>query len=172
LHRRSLADASRYVSDNLANARTQGFETSAAVRPVAAVTLRGGYVWQRTEVLAADGGSGLAPTPFRVGDRLLRRPGHAGFMDLMVRQHRVSGFFRVDGRGRALDIDPSFGASGGLFDNAAFVVADAGVAVDVHRSVQVHVRATNLFNRSYEEIFGFPSLGRSVVGGVRIAAGR
>lgn len=169
---RSLADASRYITDNLSNARTRGVETSVAARPVMALTVRAGYVWQRTEVLAADGAGAIAPSPFRVGDRLLRRPGHAGFVDAMVRQSRVSGFFRIDGRGRTLDIDPSWGASAGLFDTAGYLVADAGLAVDVHRTVQVHLRATNLFDRGYEEIFGFPSLGRSIVGGVRIAAGR
>jgi outer membrane cobalamin receptor len=169
---RSLADTSRYVSDNLSNARTQGLETTVAGRPAAALTIRAGYVWQRTRILAVDGGSGRAPTPFRTGDRLLRRPGHSGFVDAMVRHDRVSGFFRLDGRGQSLDIDPSFGASGGLFDNPGYTVADAGLAVDLTRRLQFHLRATNLFNRGYEEILGFPGLGRGLMGGVRVAAGR
>jgi hypothetical protein len=31
---------------------------------------------------------------------------------------------------------------------------------------------TNLFDRSYEEAFGFPALGRSGMAGLRVAAGR
>jgi hypothetical protein len=30
----------------------------------------------------------------------------------------------------------------------------------------------NLFDRGYEEALGFPALGRSVIAGVRVAAGR
>ena len=168
---RSIADASRYISDNISNASTRGVETSLAARPFRALSVRGGYVWQATEILAVDG-TGVAPTPFAVGDRLVRRPTHAGFADATLQAGRVSGFFRVDGRGRALDIDPSFGAGAGLYDAAGYLVADAGAAMAVHRRVQVHLRVTNLFGRRYEEIFGFPALGRAVMVGARVAAGR
>lgn len=169
---RVFADASVYRSDNISNARAQGAELTVSVRPVAALTIRGGYVGQRTEILANDGAAGLAPTPFAVGDRLLRRPTHAGFADVLLQAGAIAGFVRVDARGQARDIDPSFGANAGLFDAPGFATADAGVTVRVRREIDVLVRATNLFDRTYEEIFGFPALGRSVIVGVRVAAGR
>ncbi len=168
---RSLADASRYISDNISNARTQGLETSLAARPTRALSLRAGYVWQATRILAVDGTS-VAPAPFAVGDPLLRRPAHTGFADATLQAGRVSGFFRIDGRGSALDIDPSFGASGGLYDTTGYVVADAGASVALHSRVQANLRVTNLLGRQYEEILGFPALGRAVMVGVRVAAGR
>lgn len=168
---RSFADASRYISDNISNARTRGLEATLAARPMRAVSLRAGYLWQSTAILAVDG-SGVAPSPFTVGDPLLRRPARSGFVDAIVQAGRVSGFFRIDGRGRALDIDPSFGASGGLYDTSGYASADAGVAVALHRRVQANVRLTNLFDRRYEEILGFPAPRRAVMVGVRVAAGR
>lgn len=168
---RSFADASRYISDNISNARTRGLETTVAARPTRAMSVRAGYAWQSTEILAVDGTS-VAPSPFTVGDPLLRRPGHSGFVDALLHAGRVSGFFRIDGRGRALDIDPSFGASGGLYDTSAYASADAGLALAVHPRLHVNLRLTNLFDRRYEEILGFPAPRRAVMVGVRVAAGR
>jgi outer membrane cobalamin receptor len=160
-----------YRSDNISNARAQGLEASVAVRPMAALTVRGGVTSQRTRILANDGRPN-APTPFEVGDALLRRPELAGFADLVVSAGRVSGFFRIDGRGETRDIDPSFGASLGVLDNPGFTTADLGATVRLLDQIDVFGRVTNLFDRDYEEIFGFPALGRSVIVGVRIAAGR
>lgn len=169
---RVFADASRYRSDNISNARAEGVEVSVSVRPAAVLTLRGGYVAQRTRILANDGGAGQAPVPFAIGDRLLRRPAHAGFVDVVTASGRVSGFLRVDGRGNARDIDPSFGASAGIFDAPGFATADAGVSLRVLRHADLIVRVTNLLDRAYEEILGFPAPGRSAIVGVRLAAGR
>ena len=70
-----------YRSDNVSNALSEGVEASVSFRPVAALTVRGGLIGQRTEILANDGRPG-APTPFEVGDPLLRRPELAGFVDV------------------------------------------------------------------------------------------
>lgn len=160
-----------YTSDNISNALSEGLEASLAIRPMAAVTIRAGLVGQRTEILANDDSRG-APTPFEVGDRLLRRPAVAGFADLLIAAGRVSGFFRVDGRSDTEDIDPSFGAGAGIFTNPGFATADAGVTLRLIDQVEVFGRALNLFDKTYEEIFGFPALGRSVMVGVRIATSR
>jgi outer membrane receptor protein involved in Fe transport len=160
-----------YTSDNISNALSEGLEASVSFRPVAAVTIRGGLVGQHTEILANDGRPG-APTPFEVGDRLLRRPKVAGFADLLVATGRVSGFLRVDSRGNTEDIDPSFGANAGIFTNAGFTTTDTGVTVRLIDQVEVFGRVVNLFDRTYEEIFGFPALGRSVMVGVRVATSR
>jgi outer membrane cobalamin receptor len=42
----------------------------------------------------------------------------------------------------------------------------------VHRAVEVFARGANLLDRTYEEILGFPALGRNGVVGVRVAVGR
>lgn len=166
-----VAGTTSYRSDNVSNALSEGVEASVSFRPVAALTLRGGLIGQHTEILANDGRPG-APTPFEVGDPLLRRPELAGFVDALVTAGRVSGFVRVDNRGEVNDIDPSFGANAGIFVNPGYTTADAGVSVRLLDQVEVFGRALNLFDKQYEEIYGFPSLGRSVMVGVRLATSR
>ncbi len=176
-----VAGTTTYISDNISNARAQGAEATVSVRPLAGIAVRGGYALLDTRILANDGGAD-GPAPFAPGDELLRRPRHAGFVDLQVNAGRTSGFLRLDSRGAARDIDPSFGASVGILKNPGFTSTDAGVTVRLLRNgrqgssgpleVDVFGRVTNLFDVAYEEILGFPSLGRSVMAGVRIAARR
>jgi outer membrane cobalamin receptor len=168
---RGFTDASRYRTDNIANARARGVELGVAARAAFGMEVRAAYTWLASEVRAVDGGSGLAPSPFSVGDWLIRRPRHQGFVDVVLRRARFTANAQVGMRGRVLDIEPNWGAWGGLFNNPGYAVASAGVAVRVARSLHLVARVSNLFNRSYEEAFGFPSPGR--VGTVvnRFAAG-
>jgi len=168
---RSLADASRYKTDNVSNARAQGVELSGRWRPASGIAVHAAYTFLPTEILAVDRTS-LAPPPFAVGDPLIRRPRHQGSLDVIASRSRLTGFLEVGARGRTLDIEPNYGASGGLFPNPGFAVANAGVTVRVHRVVDVFVRGLNLFDRHYEETLGFPALERCGVAGVRLAFGR
>lgn len=171
----SLAGASRYRSDNLSNSKARGVEVSGIARGAGALagfSLKAGYTWLSTGILAADGASITGLSPFEVGSRLPRRPEHRGFADLGFARGAVSGFVTIDARGETLDIEPSFGLFGGLFENRGYATASAGATWDVHRRVAVFGRVTNLLDRGYEEILGFPAPGRRVAAGVRIAAGR
>lgn len=167
----AMGDISRYRTDNIANASAAGLELSAALRTRWGLEARLAYTWLATRVLAVDGAS-VAPTPFAVGQPLLRRPRHAGSVDLVFSRGRIVAFARVGARGRVLDVEPSFGAFGGLFTNPSHATADAGVSVRIFGSVELIARVVNLFNRQYEEAFGFPALGRSALAGIRIAAGK
>jgi outer membrane cobalamin receptor len=168
----AFGDVSRYRTDNIANAQADGLELSASARLGTALHVRGGYTWLRTEVLAVDGGSGAAPAPFSVGDPLVRRPRHEGAVTATLTGRRWTGFAQVRARGEALDVDPTYGAFGGTFVAPGFLVADLGAGLRVAGPVEVFGRALNLLDRQYEEAFGFPALGRSVIAGVRVAAGR
>ena len=53
-----------------------------------------------------------------------------------------------------------------------YQVWHAGASWRVVRLVEVFGRVENLFDRGYEEAFGFPALGRRATAGLRIAAGR
>ncbi len=167
----SFGDASRYRTDNISNARAQGLELGGTWRPANRITLRVAYTWLDTDILAVDRAR-QAPPPFEVGDPLIRRPRHHASADLLVTRGRFAGFLDVGGRGRTLDVDPSLGTFGGLFQSAGFVVANAGLTLRVHRMVDVFARVTNAFDREYEEVLGFPALGRSGFAGVRVAVGR
>jgi outer membrane cobalamin receptor len=169
---RSFRDASRFQTDNISNARARGIELQGTVRTARGLQVGAAYTWTDTEILAVDRGNGLAPPPFTPGDPLLRRPRHQGALDLLVARGRLTAYARLGARGAALDVEPAFGAFGGLFRTPGYGVVDAGSAVRITRRLALTLRGTNLLDRRYEEALGFPALGRSVTVGVRVAAGR
>jgi outer membrane cobalamin receptor len=172
----SFSGSSRYQTDNISNARSRGLEVALTGRGRlpgrAGVNLTGriGYTLLDTEVLAVDQDV-TAPPPFEVGQALLRRPKHQFFADLGITTSRLTAFLRGGGRGKVLDVEPSLGTFGGLFQADGYQVWHAGAAWRVVRGVEAFARVENLFDRSYEESFGFPALGRRAVAGLRIAAG-
>ena len=167
----AMRDASRYRTDNISNARARGIEFSTSVRAGAGFSARASYTFLSTAILAVDR-LGVAPAPFQVGDRLLRRPRHEAAVDLAWTPGRLSVFGRAGARGRTLDLEPSYGTYGGLFENAGFTLIDAGASWRLSRHLEILARVSNLLDRPYEETFGFPALGRNAMVGVRVAAGR
>jgi vitamin B12 transporter len=169
---RSFRDASRFRTDNISNARSRGLELSGSVRPVAALDLRASYTLLETEILSVDRVEGQAPAPYRVGEALIRRPRHRGSLTLLYSVHRWTGFADATFRGKVRDIEPTFGASGGVFDAKGFAVVNTGGAVRLSQGFELFARVENLADRRYEEAFGFPAPGRMGVVGVRFAASR
>jgi len=169
---RSLQDYSRYRTDNIANARSRGLETSAAIRTRHGLEARLTYTFLDTAILAVDRGGATAPPPFQAGDPLVRRPRHQASADLVWHVSRATFTARAGGRSSTLDVEPSWGASGGLFRAPGFAVADVGAALHVTRAFDITARVENLFDRSYETVLGYPAPRRSFTVGVRVAAGR
>jgi outer membrane cobalamin receptor len=173
----SFAESSRYRTDNISNARARGIELTAATRvrlPAATpidLDARFGYTFLSTEVLAADRGD-AAPPPFEIGEPLIRRPRHQFSLDVGLRAGRLSAFARGGGRGRTLDVEPNWGTFGGLFEASGYQVWDAGASWRLRPRLELFGRVTNLFDRTYEEAFGFPAHGRGAAAGLRVAAGR
>jgi outer membrane cobalamin receptor len=168
---RNLTGVSRYRTDNISNARARGLEASAAARLAAGVDIRAAYTFLDSEILAVSG-AGSAQAPFAIGDALIRRPRHQGSLDAAWSHGRGSAFLQVIVRGTALDIEPAFGASGGLFQNHGHTVANLGGSWRPLRSVELFARVLNLFDRSYEEVLGYPAPGRTAYAGARFAVGR
>lgn len=166
---RSFADASRYRTDNVANARARGLELSASLRASGGVALRAGYTRLDSDVLAVDGHS-VAPSPFEIGQSLLRRPAHQGFVEATILRTRFNAFARATARGEVLDVDPSWGAFGGTVTAPGFARVDAGAALRLPgwRGAEIFGRVTNLLDRDHEEALGFPALGRAFTGGLRL----
>ena len=167
----AFKDLSQYTTDNISNARSRGIELSAALHVASGLTARMAYTFLDTAILGVDG-LGVAPSPFTAGQPLVRRPRHTASLDVVYTRRALSAFARVGARSRALDVEPTYGASGGLFSNPGFTVVDVGASWRVIRGVEVFGRIANLFDRSYEEAYGFPALGRNAMIGVRVAAGR
>jgi outer membrane receptor protein involved in Fe transport len=171
----SFSGSSRYRTDNISNAEARGLELAVTARRRlnASIDLsaRVGYTLLHTEVLAVDQDSD-APPPFTVGQDLLRRPTHQFFAELMASSGRFGAFLSGGGRSKTLDVEPSFGTFGGLFAAPGYQVWNAGASWHLAKTVDLYGRIENLFDRDYEEAFGFPALGRRATAGVRIAAGR
>lgn len=167
-----LSNSSRYRTDNIANARARGAEFALAWRPLAAFAARGQYTWLDSEVRAVDGANGQAPSPFAVGDRLLRRPTHQGGIDLTYAGRRLQAFATATLRGKTLDVEPNFGASGGLFENDGYTMVTIGGGWTLASRLTFHARLVNAFAADYEDVLGYPALGRTLYAGLRVAARR
>jgi outer membrane receptor protein involved in Fe transport len=169
-----FVESSRFRTDNISNARASGLELAATMRTrTAGFDLQGRftYTFLDSEILAVDRDS-AAPSPFIAGQSLLNRPRHQWAVDAGVSRGRVIGWVRGGGRGRVLAVEPSYGTFGGLFDAAGYGVWNAGASWRLSRQLELFGRIENLFDREYEEVFGFPALGRGAMAGIRIAASR
>jgi outer membrane cobalamin receptor len=166
----TLAGASLYRSDNIANARAQGIELGASVRPLPGLLIRGSWSWLDTDVLGIDQLPGQAPPPYSVGDRLLRRPRASGSLDVRWSSSRASAFASLSGRGAMLDLEPNFASS--LHENPGFVTTTLGGSVRMAGGIAIYGRVANALDRDYEDVFGFPARGRSASIGVRVTTGR
>jgi outer membrane receptor protein involved in Fe transport len=166
-----LSDVSGYTTDNVSNARARGIELTSAWRTGMHTLLRASYTFLDAEIRAVDNTS-EAPAPFRVGDRLLRRPTHQGSVDASWTRGPATLFAHLTARGTTLDAEPALGPSGGLFENSGYAVLDLGGSWNFVRGITVYARVLNLFNEAYEEVLGFPAPGRTAFAGVRLAAGR
>ena len=167
-----FVESSRYRTDNISNARARGLELASTVKARPAgfdVQGRFSYTFLDSAILAVDGAP-AAPSPFTAGQPLLNRPRHQWAVDGGVSRGRVSGWLRGGGRGRVLAVEPSYGTFGGLFDAGGYGVWNAGASWRLSRQLEVYGRIDNMFDRRYEEVFGFPALGRGVVAGLRVAA--
>jgi outer membrane cobalamin receptor len=173
----SFAGSSRYMTDNISNARARGVEFGVRGgrrfelgRPID-IRARVAYTLLDSEILAVDRDDS-APPPFVVGDPLLRRPRHQVFADVTATAGRLGIFVNGGGRSRVLDVEPSFGTFGGLHNASGFTAWNAGASWRIPRVGDAYARVENLFDERYEEALGFPALGRRATVGLRIAAGR
>jgi outer membrane cobalamin receptor len=169
-----FVESSRYRTDNISNARARGLELGATARHRAAtldVLARVSYTFLDSEILAVDRGA-AAPAPFAIGQALLNRPRHQWALEGSLTHGRAAAWIRGGGRGRVLAVEPSYGTFGGLFDAGGYNVWNAGASWRLARQLEIFGRIDNLFDRRYEEVFGFPALGRGAFAGLRVAAGR
>jgi vitamin B12 transporter len=102
------------------------------------------------------------------GNHLLRRPINAGAVFLRAAYHgldwTISGYFsgvRTDTN----FIDPT------VTNNSGYARFDAAVHYLFGRGVTAYARATNLFDKSYQDALGYPALGREVLVGMKYRFG-
>jgi outer membrane cobalamin receptor len=173
----SFQGSSRYITDNISNARARGIELGLSggqrivLRGPADLRARIAYTLLDSEILAVDRDHS-APPPFTVGEPLLRRPRHQASVDLSATAGRLGMFLTGGARSRVLDVEPSLGTFGGLFQAPGFNTWNAGASWRLGRIGDIYGRVENLSDARYEEALGFPAPGRRATVGLRLAAGR
>jgi vitamin B12 transporter len=134
--------------------RARGVNFSAAIRALHWLSLNGNYSFDDTRVLRASAGPAGALAP---GDHLIRRPVHSGNIWLNA---NFRGFnFNVNAYFTGARHDSDFDGFG-LTRNPGYARFDAAVSYKVSHGVALYARATNLFDKQYQDAIGFPALGR------------
>jgi outer membrane cobalamin receptor len=163
----SLATLSTYNTDNLGHARAEGVELTARVRPSTWILLTGNYTWLESAVLSLSGGSGLVQQYYYLGQPLVRQPKQSGSMLGTFRYGRADFVAGGYWRGHTLDVEPTYGAPGGLYRNPGYVTFNLTVNYQVRANLTAYVNLHNALDRRYEEVFGYPSPLMNVVAGLK-----
>ena len=108
--------------------------------------------------------------PFRPGDPLLRRPTHSGDFRLMWLDRRWQATWSSRVVGPRADSD-FFSHATPLTSNAAYTVSNAAITIHLPGDMSAFVTLDNIFDRHYQEVLGFESLGRGITIGTRIRVG-
>jgi len=168
----SLTHLSTFTSDNLANSRAQGIESTLRLRPYRPLEVSMQYTWLDSEILALDHSSTVS-APFEVGQPLLRRPRESGSFNVTWRRHRLTLNTNAYIRGQVFDLEPNLGAFActlGLpcfFNAKGYILANAGFSYQLPGGVEMHGQLNNLLNQQYEAAFGFPALRLNFLAGLR-----
>ena len=163
----NLAVLSAYQTDNLSNARAQGAETAASYHPVRWISIRASYTYLDSEVLSLNGSTGLAPIPFTVGQELIRRPANSGSFVSTFNRGRVTANVTGYFRGSDLDVDPTYGATAGLYPCRGFFDMGVNLNVRLGEGLTAYGNLRNALNESYEEVLGYPAPKLNFVAGLK-----
>lgn len=147
---------------NLGQTRAQGLEVAVEGAPVSGLSFSAAYTLTDGKVLVSS--SDFDPV-YAVGQSLLRRPKHQASVTARVGQGRVSGAVTVVAVGARADSDF---VGLGLLTNPGYTRVDARLRARLKHGVEAFLVAENLFDADYQEALGFPALGRSVRGGLRL----
>ncbi len=155
---------------NLAHTRAQGLELALEARPLPELSLLGQYTYLDGEIL--DSPSDFDPV-YAQGRALLRRPENQASISAQLTQPRWSAGLTLVYVGERADSDfVGLGfASDPSYRNPSYTRLDARLRVRIVAALEAFVVADNLFDAAYQEALGYPALGRSVRGGLRLRVG-
>jgi vitamin B12 transporter len=156
--------AGTFFNTNLARARGTNLSTEA--RLTRWLSTSANYTYDSTRVLSAP--NNFDPN-YIVGSRLIRRPVNSGNVVLNAAFRRMnwnlSGYFT----GRRDDSD-FLGL--GLTSNPGYARFDLAGSYHLGHGVSFYGRIANLANRQYQDVLGFPALGREFRIGVKYTTRR
>jgi outer membrane cobalamin receptor len=146
---------------NLGRTRARGLEVVAEVAPVPALRFLAEYTLLDGEVITS--GRDFDPV-YAAGRPLLRRPRHQGTLSARWRGARASAGADLLLVGKRGDSD-FLGL--GLEQNDGYARLDARLRLGPWRALEVLVAAENLLDQQYQEVLGYPALGRVLRVGLR-----
>ncbi len=155
--------------ENISRAKSKGAETSIRFYPSDALTLSAAYTYVETDV-TDDGG--LGSPSFSEGEKLIRIPEHSFSFNAGYSRNAFG--FNLSGNyvGSRDDVDWSEFPSTRV-KNDSFFIVDAAASYEISLKsfvdkIRLFSRVNNLFNKDYEDVFGFSSPGFSMISGVSV----
>jgi vitamin B12 transporter len=142
-------------------ARARGVNLAAETHFLHWFNIAGNYSYDDSLVIKSPNAFDLAEIP---GNRLLRRPPQSGSLTLNAAYRRFS--FTLAGYFSGPRTDSDF-LGLGLTRNPGYARFDVAGSYTFSRSVTFYARATNLFDKQYQDVIGFPALGRDARVGVK-----
>jgi len=128
--------------------------------------VNGNYTYDDTRVVKSE--NPFADPALIPGNHLIRRPVHSGSLGLNVNYARVNwnfiGYF-TGARNDSNFVNPA------QISNPGYARFDMAASYDVLRGVFLTVRVINLFDKEYQDVLGYPALGRYYMLGLRYAFG-
>ena len=156
-HVRDLIDynPATYAYSNIGQVRTQGYEFTAQAIPLKELVAKADY----TYTSAINGSTGA---------ELLRRPRNKFGGDVEYRPNdKLSGLVGMTYTGPHYDIDDSNYPTVTVH-MGGYALWHVSGSYRIAKNVRVTVRVDNLFDKRYEEVFGYGSPGVSAFGGVKL----
>ena len=123
--------------------------------------LAGNYTYDDTRVLQAPNVFDPSELP---GNHLLRRPVNSGSLTLNAAYRHFG--FTVGGYFSGVRTDSDF-LGLGLARNSGYARFDVAAHYDLRHGVSLFARAQNLLDKQYQDVLGYPALGRDARAGVR-----
>jgi vitamin B12 transporter len=159
-----LVDPTTYQGTyvNLGRTRARGLELACEAAPTPRVRLGASYTVLDGEVLVSS--SDFDPV-YAAGQPLLRRPRHQGSAWARADLGRLTLGANVVAVGRRTDSDF---VGLGLTENSGYTRLDARAHLRLGAALELFVAGENLLDGRYQEVLGYPALGRSVRVGVRL----
>src|SRR5208282_2672152 len=148
-----------YFNTDLARAR--GTNIAVEARATKWLFVAGNYTYDDSLILKSLNASDPSLVP---GNRLARRPPNSGSITFIGTFGRFSATFAGYFTGQRTDSD-FLGL--GLTRDPGYARFDLSGSYTFPHGISIYARATNLFDKSYQDALGYPALGRNAQIGLR-----
>jgi vitamin B12 transporter len=152
--------AGAFFNTNLARARGADFGTEARITRWLSASMN--YTYDSTRTLSASTDPANLDPNYLPGSRLLRRPVNSGNVSLNASHWRMS--WNLSGYFTGQRYDYNFP---GQIINPGYVLLNLAASYNIARGFSVYGRINNLANKQYQEVYGYPALGREFRIGVK-----